>query len=73
MFLETEEVNELTGKKRKSAQIRALRSMGIEHKIRPDGTVAVSRNHVEKILGGSIPESDTIKEKFKPDWSALYA
>jgi hypothetical protein len=45
-----------------------LRFMGIEHRIRPDGTVAVLKAHVEQSLG--LKSGSTIKES-EPDWSAI--
>ena len=48
MFLTKEELQELTGRTRRDAQVAALRSMGIEHRIRPDGSPAVLRAHVEQ-------------------------
>lgn len=46
------ELYDLTHKKRPAAQVRALRSMGLEHRRRPDGTVAVLREHVFELMGG---------------------
>ncbi len=54
MFLRNEEVVALTNRRRSAAQVRALRTMGIEHRIRPDGTVAILRSHVEYLLGHSV-------------------
>ena len=54
MFLRTEEVVALTNRRRSAAQVRALRTMGIEHRVRPDGTVAILRSHVEHLLGYSV-------------------
>lgn len=71
MFLTPAEIAELTGKKRKPAQIRALRYMGIEHKIRPDGAVIVSRAHIEKLLDGIPPNSPMYGDHPEPNWSAL--
>ncbi len=51
MFLGNDEIIELTNRQRSAAQVRALRTMGIEHRIRPDGTVAILRAHVEHLLG----------------------
>ena len=51
MFLTLEELVELTHAKRRDTQIRALRSMGIEHRVRPDGTVAILRTHIEQVFG----------------------
>lgn len=50
-FLDSTEMAELTGRVRSDAQVRALRHMGIEHRVRPDGKVAVLRSHVEQVLG----------------------
>jgi hypothetical protein len=41
MFLTAAELLELTGYRRPSAQVRALRRMGVEHCIRPDGRPVV--------------------------------
>ena len=54
MFLRNEEVVALTNRQRAAAQVRALRTMGIEHRVRPDGTVAILRSHVEHLLGYSV-------------------
>lgn len=67
MILTQQELAALTGKKRRDAQIRALRFMAIDHKIRPDGSVAVLRAHVERELGGV-----TISRKHsEPNWGAI--
>jgi hypothetical protein len=41
MFLTSDQLLELTGYRRPSAQVRALRRMGVEHWIRPDGRPVV--------------------------------
>ena len=51
-FLNRQELTELTHKIRPSAQARALGEMGIEYRVRPDGSVAVLKSVVEKALGG---------------------
>lgn len=51
MFLSDQEIEELTHRLRKPAQARVLTFMGIEHKPRPDGSLAVLRSHVERVLG----------------------
>lgn len=46
--------------------------MGIEHRARPDGSLAVLRTHVEQQLGGAIaPNRKTASSE--PDWGALNA
>lgn len=51
MFLSDEEIAEMTGRQRKPAQSRVLTFMGIEHKLRPDGSITVLKSHVERIFG----------------------
>lgn len=69
MILTHGELVALTGRRRKDAQVRALRYMGIEHKIRPDGSVAVLRAHVEHVLGGA--DQGRVPKETEPDWSAI--
>lgn len=70
MFLTDEELRELTNKRQRNCQMSVLRSMGIMHKQRPDGTIAVLRSHVEKELGGSSLPAVT---KTSPNWDAFNA
>lgn len=64
MFLTDQEIADLTHRQRKPAQARVLTFMGIEHKPRPDGSLAVLRSHVERILGeGAILK---IRRKTEP-------
>ena len=46
------EIREITKKVRWSAQIRALRGMGFEVKIRPDGSPLVSESNFDMVTGG---------------------
>jgi hypothetical protein len=50
--LPQDEIRDITHKVRYSAQIRALRSLGFEVKIRPDGSPLVSESNFEKVTGG---------------------
>jgi len=72
LFLDDEEVIRLTGRKKRNAQVIALRYMGIEHKIRPDGAVIVSRSHIQKLLDGDSVKRRII-HKVEPNWGALDA
>jgi hypothetical protein len=72
MFLDSDEVRELTNRIQHSAQANALRSMGIEHKARPDGSLAVLRTHVEQCLGGA-QASRRKSAATEPNWGALHA
>jgi hypothetical protein len=67
MFLNNDEVFDLTGRRQRASQAQMLRAMGIEHKIRPDGRVIVLRRHVEQLLG--IKAERRAKAAFEPDWS----
>lgn len=69
MILTQTELVELTGRRFKSAQVRVLRFMGIEHKIRPDGSVAVLRAHVDQIMGAHDNARRPVE--VEPNWSAM--
>lgn len=68
LTLSPDELKELTHKARSSAQVRALRAMGIEHKVRPDGSVAVLRSHVDAQMGA--PKDGKTAREWEPNWSA---
>ena len=51
MLLTPDDLAELTGKRRASAQREVLAAMGIAYRIRPDGTLAVLRVVAELALG----------------------
>ena len=68
-FLSKDEVKELTGRIRKDCQVEALRFMGIEHRVRPDSSIAVLRAHVEQSLG--LVNSKQKLKAVEPNWSAL--
>jgi hypothetical protein len=72
MFLDSDELRELTCRMQHAAQARVLRGMGIEHKARPDGTIAVLRAHVEQALGGA-PTASRKKTAPEPNWGAMHA
>lgn len=69
-FLAREEIHGLTNKMTKSAQVRALNLMGIEHRVRPDGSVAILRDHITKVFGGLEPSKRTTKTA-TPNWDAI--
>ncbi|MBM3114573.1 DUF4224 domain-containing protein [Jeongeupia naejangsanensis] len=54
MFLSQSEIRELTNCTQRRTQITALNTLGIEHRIRPDGSVLILRKHIERLLGGTI-------------------
>lgn len=68
LTLSPEELRELTHRQMPTAQVRALRAMGIEHKIRPDGSVAVLRSHLDAQMGA--PKDTRQPAEWEPNWSA---
>ena len=68
-LIEGPELVKLTKRKKHSAQAKVLRFMGIEYKPRPDGSLAVSRAHVEKILGSGVVSSP--RRRTAPDFSLV--
>jgi len=67
-----QELVELTHFKLSKKQAEALRFMGIEHRVRPDGSVAVLRSHVERIMGGNEP-SKPVRAMITPSWENINA
>ena len=70
MFLDRDELAQLTSRRRRNAQVHMLRAMGIEHRVRPDGSVAVLRAHVEQTFGLE-PSAKHHEQNTEPDWSAI--
>lgn len=69
MLLTTAEIEELTRRTKPSAQAKVLRGMGIYSVRRGDGSLAVSRLAVERVLGGV----STSRKEQEPDFGAIYA
>lgn len=69
MFLDPDQLFELTRRRRRDAQLVQLRAMGIEHRVRADGSVAVLTAHVEQLFGASQPPSKRQAQNLEPDWS----
>lgn len=70
MFLAPIEIAGLTHRVRRAAQVRMLRHMGIQHKVRADGTVAVLREHVNSEFGAAGIRR-TPKAAPTPNWDAI--
>lgn len=70
IFLTADELVGLTGRLRSSAQKKALHMMGVDFLIRPDGSLVVSRRHVEELLGAR-PEKVKKKPPNEPNWAAM--
>lgn len=69
LFLNDEELEALTGKKTHPAQANALKSMGVEHRVRPDGKPLVLRAYINQEWGYKEEATEQAKE-FEPnlDW-----
>jgi hypothetical protein len=70
LFLTDEEVRALTDRRARKSQVIALNSMGIEHRVRPDGSVAILRAHITKIFDGGSDTHSKTKEAV-PNWDAM--
>jgi len=71
MFLTREEIQALTNKKRLSSQVAVLNSLGIVHKLLPDGSPVVLKAHVEQLLGGQAVLDHKPERTWEPDWAAF--
>ena len=71
MFLSKAEIKALTNRIQYAAQIRTLRGMGIQHCVRPDGSVAVMRSHIEALFG--VQNRTASRTPTEPNWRALHA
>lgn len=71
MFLTGEEINALTTRVQHSAQLKVLRAMGIEHRVRPDGSLVILRSHIEKLFGDETRSRN--QKVTEPNWGALNA
>lgn len=67
--LNADELAEVTGKVRASAQVRVLRALHIPVLVRPDGKPLVSRGTYDQIMG--ISERISNSRKYKPNLEAL--
>ncbi|KQV50062.1 DUF4224 domain-containing protein [Massilia sp. Root335] len=70
MFLTDDEVKELTRKSRRASQAKVLNSLGITHKIRPDGSLVILRSHVEQVFAGRKSEEKP-RLATEPNWDAF--
>lgn len=70
MFLTDAELHELTGRQRRDAQVKMLLYMGIDHRVRADGTVVVLKSHIDKVFGGVAEQTVKVK-RVEPNWAAI--
>jgi hypothetical protein len=66
--LSPEEIEQVTERKKHRAQARVLCHLGIDHKVRPDGSIVVLRTRLEEALGAG--RAERVKEP-EPNWSAI--
>lgn len=67
MILTDDELRTLTGKKFRTSQAQVLRFMGIDYKMRPDGSLVVLRSQLE------TPFAVKRKTAVEPNWDAINA
>ncbi|MEH6434345.1 DUF4224 domain-containing protein [Massilia sp. DD77] len=72
MFLSADEIHNMTERVQRRAQVKMLRSMGIEFRERADGSLAVLRRHVEKVFGAPLESAKKTKD-YQPNWDGLNA
>lgn len=65
-YLAGQAIEELTGKVRPTAQVRALQAMGVPHRVRPDGTPAVHEADARPWA------RKTVTREEEPDYGALH-
>ena len=66
MFLTSDNIRALTGRKRYTAQAKWLRNNGFIYRIAADGSPRVLISHVEKVMGGGAKEI-----RSKPNFDAI--
>jgi acetolactate synthase regulatory subunit len=71
LFLSQTEVVLLTGRTVRTAQVKALKAMGIEHKVRPDKSVAILRSHIEKVFDGQTQTNPKKQHQPTVNWDAM--
>jgi len=70
MFLNETDIADLTKRKRAKAQQKQLNAMGIQYKVRADGSLVVLQTHVERLLGG-LEQSARQRSVREPNWEVL--
>ncbi len=64
LHLTDKEIQEITGKKRWSSQVKVLRQLALETRIRPDGKPLVVRQHYLQMMGVGY----SYKREEEPNW-----
>lgn len=72
MFLDRNEIADLTGKKLRHKQKIALDVMGITYKETPDGKLKILRDHVKREFG-LVDNMVKIEREYSPNWEMMNA
>ena len=70
-FLDPAEIKGLTDKIKRPAQVKVLNAMGIQHRVRPDGSVAILRAHITKVFDGNPEAARKTTKTAQPNWAAI--
>lgn len=65
MLLTDIELKQITGRDRPQAQIKALRALGINHKINAAGRILVVAEHAYNVIQGNVTPV-SVKRKVEP-------
>lgn len=65
MFLSEEEIYKLTGKRRRTQQKQVLDAKGITYFENGINELVISKAHVERVLSGEAPSTQTAGPKFE--------
>lgn len=71
MFLTDEEIFELTKKTYGPPRVKALNALGIQHKVRGDGSIAILRDHIIKVFDGGASAQAKKTKSVEPNWGAI--
>jgi len=70
MSLTKDEVCEMTGKKQRAAQAKALNALGVIYKARSDGSLLILLSHVEELFAIKKPAAKEVAT-WEPDWDVF--
>ena len=71
MNLTLSELKEVTGKTHRQKQAIVLAVLQIPFKIRPDGTILVSRDAYQLAMGCNSSKPETLSKQVKPNFNAI--
>lgn len=61
MLVTLKEIEEITKRRRRKAQIKVLIALGIPHQIRPDGSILIYRDHLPNASAQSKQASPSVR------------